>query len=231
MKRRRPRQTEMSLIPAGRGGWRPGAGRKPRRGARVLHRARERIPGHCPVHVTVRIRRGTPSLRQRPFVRAFKDSLAQCCVREGFRVVHYSIQRDHLHFLVEAQGKGALGRGMKSLSARIGRCANRVFGRRGPVLDGRYHHRVLRGPREVRHALAYVLLNARHHFHERHGRPPPDSRPDAASSAAWFHGWKRPQPMPPPGGVMEVAAARTWLLCRGWRRYGLIDSAETPGRS
>ena len=29
-------------------------------------------------------------------------------------------------------------------------------------MGGRYHHRLLRTPREVRHALAYVLLNARH---------------------------------------------------------------------
>jgi hypothetical protein len=33
-----------------------------------------------------------------------------------------------------------------------------------PVLYGRYHHlRVLRTPREVRNALAYVLLNVRKH--------------------------------------------------------------------
>jgi hypothetical protein len=43
----------------------------------------------------------------------------------------------------------------------------------GPVLHGRYHLRVLRTPREVRNALAYVLLNARKHWpgarrHESH---------------------------------------------------------------
>ncbi len=229
MNRKRPAQIAMTLTPAGRGGWRPGAGRKPAPHARVLHRARQRIPVHCPVHVTVRVRRGVPSLRVHRFVRAFRASLTACCVRAGFRVVHYSIQRNHLHFLIEARGKGALGRGMKSLSARIGRCANRVFGRRGPVLDGRYHHRVLRTPREVRRALAYLLLNARHHFYERHRRLPPDSRPDAASSAPWFDGWSRSRP-PPPGRTMEVAPARAWLLCSGWRRNGLIDPDEIPGR-
>jgi hypothetical protein len=60
---RRARQTEMKLLPAGRGGFRPGAGRKAQPGARVLHRTRENIPGHCPVHVTVRLRRGLPSPR------------------------------------------------------------------------------------------------------------------------------------------------------------------------
>ena len=191
---RKPQQREMKLLPAGRGGWRPGAGRKPQPGARVLHRTRGNVPGDCPVHVTVRVRRGIPSLRQRRFVSAFKRSLSEGCARRGFRVVHYSIQSNHLHFLIEAQGKEALGRGMKSLSARIGRCVNRVFERSGSVLNGRYHRRILKTPREVRHALAYVLLNARHHFHQRHRRPPPGVRLDPASSSPWFDGWKRSRP-------------------------------------
>jgi hypothetical protein len=41
---------------------------------------------------------------------------------------------------------------------------NRVFGRRGSVLADRFHLHVLRTPREVRHALSYVLMNARRHL-------------------------------------------------------------------
>jgi REP element-mobilizing transposase RayT len=242
--RKRPKQTEMVLIPAGRGGWRPGAGRKARPGARVLHRRREQIPGHCPVHVTVRLQRGLPNLRQKRFVGAFKQSLKQCSERPGFRVIHYSIQKNHLHFLIEAQGKLALACGMKSLSARVARCVNRVFSRRGSVLDGRYHHRLLRTPKQVRNALCYVLLNARHHYFERHGRPPPEVRLDPASSAASFDGWQRSVAATgdshlratAPGFIgrrtaltTEVARARSWLLTGGWRRHRLIDPAEIPG--
>jgi REP element-mobilizing transposase RayT len=231
----KPHQAEMQLLPSGRGGWRPGAGRKARPGARVLHRVRGEVPSQCPVHVTVRLRRGIPSLRQGRFVRAFRQSLGRCSVRAGFRVVHYSIQRNHLHFIVEADDQSALGRGMKSLSARIGRCVNRVFARAGRVLDGRYHHRVLETPREVRNALAYVLLNARHHYHERHGRPPPGVALDPASSAVWFDGWKRPRPRTrpkparPSPATQETAAPHGWLLRTGWRRHRLIDPAEIPG--
>src|SRR5690606_32264414 len=234
-RRRRPKQTEMVLVPSGRGGWRPGAGRKARPNARVLHRRREPIPGHCPVHVTVRLERGLPNLRRKRFVSAFRQSLSQCAERPGFRVVHYSIQHNHLHFLIEAQGKRALACGMKSLGARVARCVNRVFARRGRVLDGRYHHRLLRTPRQVRHALGYVLLNARHHYYERHRKPPPDTRLDPASSAVWFEGWKHPawareQIAAAEVRFREVAPAATWLLTKGWRRHRLIDPAEMPGR-
>ena len=162
--------------------------------------------------------------------------------------MHFSVQRDHVHMIVEAAGKQALGRGMKSVGARLARAANRVFERSGPVLFGRYHLHVLRTPREVRNAIAYVLLNVRRHVRKRTGSAPP-ARIDAASSAAWFDGWKRsragtvrppgrgpdgatvtvpPATVPPASGASPVARARTWLLGSGWRRHGLIDPAEVP---
>ncbi|MBM4265261.1 MAG: hypothetical protein FJ144_01390 [Deltaproteobacteria bacterium] len=78
------------------------------------------------------------------------------CERGDFRVLHYSLQRDHVHLLVEAESRSALARGMKSIGARLARAVNRVFRLRGAVLDGRHHLRVLRTPREVRSALACV---------------------------------------------------------------------------
>jgi len=138
-----------------------------------------------------------------------------------------------MHLLVESAGKEALGRGMKAISARVARAAQRAFRLEGPVLHGRYHLRILRTPREVRNALAYVLLNARKHWRERHGSAPPEQL-DAASSGRWFDGWRRlPGTREPPSGApsfREVAAARTWLLSKGWKRHGLVDPAEVPGR-
>jgi hypothetical protein len=98
----------------------------------------------------------------------------------------------------------------------------------GPVLFGRYHLRALRTPREVRNALAYVLLNVRKHWRQRTGTPPP-VRLDVASSGAWFDGWKRSPPTVERPGLREVARPRVWLLVKGWRQHGLIDPAETPG--
>lgn len=184
--------------------------------------------------VTVRVRDDVPRLRCARFVRAFRETLRRCARRPGFRVVHYSVQDDHAHFLVEAQGKVCLANGMKSLGARFARCVNRVFERAGRVLAGRFHHVVKRTPTEVRRALAYVLLNARKHFRQRRRREPPVVL-DGASSGLWFDGWKG---RAPPAGryadrgrECEVASAKTWLMTKGWRRVGLIDPAEVPGES
>ncbi len=138
----------------GRGGARPGAGRPPGPRAWVLHRERQPIPGHCPVHVTLRVRQGVPSLRRPPIVREFLPSLALASDRGGFRVVLHALESDRVHLIVEAKGRDALSRGMKSVAARLGRAVNRACARSGPVLDGRYRIRLLHTPAEVDAALA-----------------------------------------------------------------------------
>jgi REP element-mobilizing transposase RayT len=197
----------------------------------VLHRQRVAVPGECPVHVTLRLRPGLPSLREGRFVREWRRSLAEAAERGHFRVNHYSLQGDHAHLIVEAQGKHALACGMKSIAARLARALNRVSGRSGPVLDGRYHHRSLRTPREVRRALAYVLLNARRHLAKRRQAARAGAALDPASSARWFDGWRaasRPA-LEETSAAPEVAEPRTWMLRVGWRRHGLVDPAELPG--
>jgi REP-associated tyrosine transposase len=184
------------------------------------------------VHVTLRVRPGVASLRGGALVREWRRSLAEASERGSFRVAHYSLQSDHAHLIVEAQGKEALASGMKSIAARLARAVNRVSARSGPVLDGRYHHRSLRSPREVRRALAYVLLNARRHLAKRrHVSRVAPAHVDGASSGRWFDGW-RPEVasrIPNETGAPEVARARTWLLRVGWRRHGLVDPGEVPG--
>lgn len=222
-------QLEFNLKPPPRwGGARAGAGRKAADRARVWHRGRVEFPERFPGLVTLRVRGDVPSLRSVRLVREMERSLRASSGRSRFRVVHYSIQHDHVHLLTEAESAAALACGMKSIAARLARAVNRVFGRRGPVLDGRYHHRVLMTPREVRHALAYVLLNARKHAT---GRVATSSALrlsiDPASSSRWFDGW---DVTPAPAlDVPAVARPATWLLSAGWRRHGLIRRSEVPG--
>jgi len=221
------RQLALDLAePAQWGGRRTRAGRKPT-GARasLRHAPRERFSGHHPAHVTLRVRAGVPSLRLAKLVRAVERSIGQACERGDFRVVHYSLQSNHVHLLVEAVSPAALACGMKSVGARLARAVNRVFGRVGPVMADRYHLRVLRTPREVWNALRYVLLNARHHARR-------VSRAvvlDPASSARWFDGWATGTPGQNTVASPCVARARTWLLTTGWRRHGSIDPRDVPG--
>ena len=211
----RQRQLELPTW----GGRRRGAGRKPGPNPRVRHSVRPTLARGSPCHVTLRIRKDVPSLRNRELIGELERSFGQLLTRRDFRLCQYSIQRDHAHFLVEAKDRAALGRGMKALGSRLGRAVNRVFRRRGQVIEERYHLRILETPLEVRNALAYVLTNASKHARKLGLRA--KHRVDPASSGRWFDGWasrKRRSKEPCP-----IAQPRSWLLRTGWRRHRLIE--------
>ena len=116
------------------------------------------------MHVTWRMRQGVWGLRTRRCFGALARAFWGGANRFGFRLVHYSVQGNHVHLLVEAEDERALSRGMNGLGVRVARGLNRVMGRKGKVLDDRYHGHVLRTPTEVRRARAYLLQNAERHY-------------------------------------------------------------------
>jgi REP element-mobilizing transposase RayT len=216
----RPKQLTLART-AGWGGKRKGAGRRPIPGRRrpVVHRARPAHKGAHPVHLTLRARSGLPSLRAQSVSPVIREAM-RAASSTDFRILHFSVQSDHLHLMVEATDAHSLGRGARGLVIRLARAVNRALHRRGSVWGDRYHTRVLKTPREVRNGFLYVLMNFRKH------RPWDRRAFDPCSSAAWFDGFKgryrRPEGSPP------ICAPRTWLAGVGWRRHGLLDPLEAP---
>jgi putative transposase len=241
MSRARPRpkvrrvKGQLPLVfPSRWGGARRGAGRKPGPRPKTAHRIRPAHRGWQPVHVTLRA--GFRVLRsERVFValqRAFRRSLQRA--PEQFRVLQFSIQRDHVHLIVEAANEQALSRGIQGLSISIARRVNRLLGRHGRFWVDRFHARALENPRSVRNALVYVLANFRKHAARRY-----PAGIDRFSSAPLFDGWlltprQRIAVDRVAAQVLDsppvVARARTWLARVGWRRHGSISLAEEPAR-
>jgi len=85
----------------------------------VDHRTRAPLASRFPVHVTVRIKRCMPSLRGRREQRVLVAAFRRAGARSGFRIVHYSVQSNHVHFLIEAHNQDALARGMCGLATRM----------------------------------------------------------------------------------------------------------------
>ena len=202
----------MGLPMFSHGGARPGAGR-PRTSDRLSHVVRPEVKARTPVHVTITFLSGYPTLRSRQAYRIIQRALYYARQRFGVRIAVQSTQQDHLHLVVEAPDHLALGRAMQGLSVRMVRGLNRLWNRKGKLLRDRYHARVLRSPLEVRRALAYVLMNQRHHAWNR-GYDYPKDWIDPFSSALQCHGWREP----PAGGAGSgagpptVVAPGSWLL-------------------
>lgn len=179
---------------------------------------------HDGLHVTVRLLDGLPSLRTFEARGVLEKAVDRAHERGRVRIVHYSLQGNHLHLVVEGNDRASVSNGMQGFLASFAKRLNRLWGRRGRVLADRYHDVVLRTPTQVRNALGYVLNNHRRHDARRRGADP-------FSSAAWFDGWRQALTEREllRSGRRVVARARSWLLSRGWRRRGLLDLGSVPG--
>src|SRR5947209_7357923 len=99
------------------GGKRPGAGRPRKKPIPELegkpgipHLTRPRVAPYQPVHVTVRVRAGVGNLRGYSRTRLIENALYAAREQYGMRVVHWSIQGNHLHLVVEVESREALSR-------------------------------------------------------------------------------------------------------------------------
>jgi REP element-mobilizing transposase RayT len=189
------------------------------------------------VHVTLRAR--LSALRSQFVFPTVRLALLRAARRdpEHFRIVHFSVQRDHVHLVVEAADKRALSSGVRSVSVRIARYVNDLLLRRGAFWADRWHGRALGSPREVRSVILYVLANFR-----KHTTATLRTGVDPCSSAPWFDGWREWSPgsgVPPPFAELapwcstevegvEALRPRTWLAAVGWRRHALLSLAERP---
>ena len=134
----------------------PGRPPKPPGAKKVApHISRPPLGNKCAVHVTLKLRRGVPSLRNRKkyalVKRAFsrfrlvsravpRVSEQQDAARDGdgFRLVHFAVLGDHVHMLCEVDGKKWLARGVQKIAISLARSLNAASVREaGGSLDPR----------------------------------------------------------------------------------------------
>jgi len=229
--RRLHEQLALDLRARTRGGKRAGAGRKKTgRCSDAPHRVRPRVRKYDVQHVVLRTRKDVPRLRRGKTYLAIRRALERTLAKAAFRVVHTSIQRNHLHFLIEADDAQALSHGMRSLAITAARAINRVLGRAGRVFAYRYHATPISSPRQMRNALAYVLNNWRRHDEDETSEAAHRAALDPYSTAIHFRGWREGVFALPPGyEPLPSAVPETWLLRVGWERHGRISAWAVPG--
>jgi len=240
-KRRRGRKQHVQQALFRRGGKRRGAGRKPR-GSRAgeRHGRRPDFKSDQPLHIVMRIVPEVGSLRRRTLYQAMRRATITAALREYVRIVHVSLQRDHVHLLVEAEHRMALARGMQGFQVSAARHINTALGegarrRRGRVFADRYHVEVIGSPTRAHHAIRYVLCNWRKHKEDRDGLPS-TWLVDPFSTGILFPDWKELQDQPWMWPLREtydplvVRRPQSWLLREGWKRGGgMISARDVPG--
>ena len=144
-----------------RGGKRRGAGRPPKgKRSSEPHKERPFLNARYPVHITLRVVREVGNLRRRCVYQAIREATLTTALRENFRIVQLSIQRTHVHLLVEAKDKAALAAGMQGFQISAAKHLNAAISkgrsgprRRGVVFPDRYHAEIITSPRQDRKSV------------------------------------------------------------------------------
>ena len=209
------------------GGGRKGAGRKKHRAGCINHVKRPELNGREPIGIKLKLISGLPSIRT-PMIMSALARAIRLAKRFGLAVIHYAIQSNHIHLIVEAASKNALTSGMRSLTTSLAKAVHRYigFGFCGKVLKARYHAHILKTPTEVKRALRYVIFNLAKH---KNCAPMVDPYSSIFALAnlkelvskvelirierdlSYEPEWQA-------GIASAIARASTWLLDQGWRR-------------
>jgi REP element-mobilizing transposase RayT len=238
-KRARKRHVQQELFR--RGGKRKGAGRKPK-GARAgsPHKTRPDFKPYHALHVVMRVVPAVGNMRRRSLYKAMRDATITAALRERFRIIHVSIQRTHVHMLVEAEHKSALARGMQGFQISAARNINTALGdklrrRRGTVFADRYHLTVVTSPTQARNTISYILLNWRKHGEDQSGLPS-TWLIDPFSTGILFPDWKELEhkdimwPWRETYDPLIVRRPEGWLLQEGWKLCGSISARDVPSQ-
>ena len=140
------------------GGKRRGAGRKPKNGrAGVSHDKRPELNRNHPLLVTVKVLPVVGKLRNQLVLALFRRLVERMNAKDVVQVIEFSIQHDHVHMVVEAEGKAELSSAMNGLASSFARGINKLWKRRGDVFLDRYHSMAIDTPSAMRSVLRYVL--------------------------------------------------------------------------
>ena len=150
----RKKQLELNLNLGRHGGRRPGSGRKRIHSSGVSHRKRERVSSKTPLHINFKYK---VQIKNKTCLKILKRAITNARSL-GLRVIHFSLQTNHIHLILESQDNETMTKGMRSLTVTLAKGVGK-----GKIQLGRYHLHVLKSLRETKNAVNYVLFNEQKH--------------------------------------------------------------------
>lgn len=187
---------------------------------------REKVKTSTPLHLTWRLKEDLVNLRCGDVLTLFKAA-SKRAKEFGLHVIHFSLQSNHIHLIVECRNNDCLKCGTRSLASSLGKGIRKITGGRGGVFAGRFDLKVLKNPTVVRNAMVYVLQNF-----SKHARLL--NHVDRYSSAPYFSQWRRllgPRIGPILAGMGSrsqgpqpefLGQPTSWLAREGWLRARLV---------
>lgn len=126
----------------------------------IRHRKREEINEPRPLHLTIKLIRA--DIQNKTILKGLRHAI-QRARNQGLRIIHYSLERDHVHLYAESTDNDTLARAMKALGVSFVKRINKYHQCKGSCYKTRYHLRILNTAREVKNVINYILKNGIKH--------------------------------------------------------------------
>lgn len=138
------------------------AGRPAIHDAGIRHTRRFKLKKPSSLHLTIKVRENKADIQNKRILKALHYAIKRARLK-GLRIVHYTLEYNHVHLLVESVDNKMLHKGMQAFGITIAKAINKIKRTKGTVYKNRYHLRVINSPRQLKNVLHYIFNNGIKH--------------------------------------------------------------------
>ena len=139
-----------------------GAGRPAINDIGIRHIKRPKISRLTTLHLTIKVRSNKADIKSKKILKALHHAIKRARLKK-LRVIHYTLEFNHLHLLIECESHKTLHQGMQAFGISLSKAINRIKKLKGTVYKHRYHLKKLATRRELKNALHYIFNNGKKH--------------------------------------------------------------------
>ena len=128
----------------------------------IRHTTRPLIKKPTPLHLTIKVRENKADIQNKIVLKSLHRAIMRGRLK-GLKIIHYTLEYNHVHILVEAKNNRVLHQGMQSFGITLSKAINRFKKAKGTVYKHRYHFRQISSLRDLRNVVKYILNNGVKH--------------------------------------------------------------------
>ena len=128
----------------------------------IRHVKRFRLKKASSLHLTIKVRENKADIQSKRILKALHHAIKRARLK-GLKVVHYTLEYNHVHLLVESVDNKTLHKGMQAFGITIAKAINKIKRSKGAVYKNRYHLRLISSPRQLKNVLHYIFNNGVKH--------------------------------------------------------------------
>lgn len=113
-------------------------------------------------HITIKVKENKADIKNKNILKSLHHAIKRARL-QGIRVLHFTLEYNHVHLVLEASNHKELHKGMQAFGISFAKKINKQKHLNGTVYKNRYHQRLLKTRSEFKNAIQYVFSNGLKH--------------------------------------------------------------------